>query len=130
YVPGDDLRHVLWPTTAKSGELMVRHEAEEETLHALIVIDLDRPEQAPDELETEFLIAAAAAAGVAFLRADYEVCVDAPGHEIRFRGQKDVDRLRLLTALIEPGRAELPAHDDPNHVVICAADDSRAEAMA
>ena len=38
--------------------------------------------------------------------------------------------LRLLTALIEPGRAELPAHDDPNHVVICAADDSRAEAMA
>ncbi|NNV08520.1 DUF58 domain-containing protein, partial [Geobacillus sp. MMMUD3] len=31
---------------------------------------------------------------------------------------------------IEPGRAELPAHDDPNHVVICAADDSRAEAMA
>ena len=130
YVPGDDLRHVHWPTTAKSGELMVRHEAEEETLHALIVIDLDRPEQAPDELETEFPIAAAAAAGVAFLRADYEVCVVAPGHEIRFRGQKDVDRLRLLTALIEPGRAELPAHDDPNHVVICAADDSRAEAMA
>ncbi|MBR7502973.1 hypothetical protein KCW65_23100, partial [Mycobacterium tuberculosis] len=78
---------------------------------------------------TEFLIAAAAAAGVAFLRADYEVCVVAPGHEIRFRGQKDVDRLRLLTALIEPGRAELPAHDDPNHVVICAADDYRDEEL-
>lgn len=130
YVPGDDLRHVHWPTTAKSGELMVRHEAEEETLHALIVVDLAGPEGPPDDLETEFLLAAAAAAGIAFLRSDYEVCVVAPGHEIRFRGQRDIDRLRLLTALIEPGPAKLPAHDNPNHVVICAADDSRAEAMA
>src|SRR5699024_5492835 len=40
YVPGDDLRHVHWPSTAKFGELMVRHEADEETLYALIVIDL------------------------------------------------------------------------------------------
>ncbi len=109
---------------------MVRHEAEEETLHALIVVDLAGPEGPPDDLETEFLLAAAAAAGIAFLRSDYEVCVVAPGHEIRFRGQRDIDRLRLLTALIDPGRAGCPPHDNPNHVVICAADDSRAEAMA
>ncbi|MFC9444205.1 MULTISPECIES: DUF58 domain-containing protein [Brevibacterium] len=130
YVPGDDLRHVHWPTTAKSGELMVRHEAEEETLHALIVVDLVGAEEPPDDLEQEFLLAAAAAAGVAFLRADYEVCMITPGHELRFRGPRDVDRLRLLTALVEPGPAHLPSHDNPNHVVICAADDARAQAMA
>ncbi|WP_309133026.1 DUF58 domain-containing protein [Brevibacterium sp.] len=130
YVPGDDLRHVHWPTTAKSGELMVRHEAEEETLHALLVVDLEGPDDHPDELETEFLLAAATAAGIAFLRADYEVFAVMPGHQIRFKGARDVDRLRLLTALVEPGPVQLPTHDNPNHVLICAADQSRAEEMA
>lgn len=130
YVPGDDLRHVHWPTTAKSGELMVRHEADEETLHALIVIDLEGQDEHPDEHEVEYLLAAAAAAGTAFLRADYDVYVVAPGHQARLAGQRDVERLRLLTALIEPGRVELPAHDNPNHIVICAADDHRGQQLA
>lgn len=157
YVPGDDLRHVHWPSTAKSGELMVRHEADEETLHALIVIDLagDPPEsdqsshdsgdesnrksaqtdqparvEAPNPLEVEFLLSAAAAAGTAFLRADYEVFVVAPGHEIRFKGPRDIDRLRLLSALVDPGSVDLPAHDNPNHIVICAASDRRGQELA
>src|SRR5699024_2759591 len=64
YVPGDDLRHVHWPSTAKFGELMVRHEADEETLYALIVIDLvaDEGDEEPTDLEVEFLLAAATAA--------------------------------------------------------------------
>lgn len=187
YVPGDDLRHVHWPSTAKSGELMVRHEADEETLHALIVVDLaadpepndrmgagsqnaaggqsgargqsaanvqadevgpsgvsgaggqndgdgqtDQPARVghPSPLEVEFLLAAAAAAGTAFLRADYEVFVVAPGHQIRFKGSRDIDRLRLLSALIEPGTVDLPAHDNPNHIVICAAGDQRGQELA
>lgn len=130
YVAGDDLRHVHWPTTAKSGELMVRHEAEEETLHALIIVDLEAGDEHPDALETEFLLAAAAAAAIAFLRADYAVFIVVPGYQIRFKGQRDIDRLRLLTALVEPGPVSLPSHDNPNHVVICAADDTRAETMA
>ncbi|MGO2037526.1 MAG: DUF58 domain-containing protein [Brevibacterium sp.] len=130
YVPGDDLRHVHWPTTAKSGDLMVRHEADEETLHALIVIDLAGRDGHPDELEVEFLLAAAAAAGSAFLRADYELFVVAPGHQIRFKGHRDIERLRLLSALIEPGPVELPAHDNPNHIVICAAEQARGEELA
>ena len=130
YVPGDDLRHVHWPSTAKSGELMVRHEADEETLYALIVVDLAGEGDHPDDLEIEFLLAAAAAAGTAFLRADYNVFVVAPGHHIRFKGHRDIDRLRLLTALIEAGRVQLPAHDNPNHIVICAADDARGKELA
>ncbi|MDN6192798.1 MAG: DUF58 domain-containing protein [Brevibacterium sp.] len=130
YVPGDDLRHVHWPSTAKSGELMVRHEADEETLYALIVVDLKGEDDHPDALEIEFLLAAAAAAGTAFLRADYEVFFVAPGHQIRFKGQRDIDRLRLLTALVEAGRVQLPSHDNPNHILICAVDDVRGNELA
>jgi uncharacterized protein (DUF58 family) len=132
YVPGDDLRHVHWPSTAKSGELMVRHEADEETLHALIVIDLaaDPDEAEPSEQEVEFLLAAATAAGTAFLRADYEVFIVAPGHEIRFKGAREIDKLRLLSALVRPGKVELPAHDNPNHVVICSVGDQRGQELA
>ena len=130
YVPGDDLRHVHWPSTAKSGELMVRHEADEETLYALIIIDLTGEGDHPDDLEIEFLLAAAAAAGTAFLRAGYEVFVVAPGHQTRFKGQRDIDRLRLLTALVEAGKVQLPSHDNPNHIVICAADDARGKELA
>lgn len=132
YVPGDDLRHVHWPSTAKFGELMVRHEADEETLYALIVIDLaaDEGDEEPTDLEVEFLLAAATAAGTAFLRADYEVFVVAHGHQIRFKGARDIDKLRLLSALIRPGRAELPAHDNPNHVVICSVGDQRGQELA
>lgn len=131
YVPGDDLRHVHWPSTAKSGELMVRHEADEETLYALIVVDLKGEEEGhPDSLEIEFLLAAAAAAGTAFLRADYEVFVVAPGHQIRFKGKRDIDRLRLLTALVEAGKVQLPSHDNPNHIVICTVDAARGKELA
>ncbi|GAA1842295.1 DUF58 domain-containing protein [Brevibacterium marinum] len=130
YVPGDDLRHVHWPSTAKSGELMVRHEADEETLYALIVVDLHGDDDHPDSVEVEFLLAAAAAAATAFLRSDYEVFVVAPGHHIRFKGQRDIDRLRLLTALVEAGRVQLPSHDNPNTIVICAVDEARGKELA
>ncbi|UZD61035.1 DUF58 domain-containing protein [Brevibacterium sp. JSBI002] len=132
YVPGDDLRHVHWPSTAKSGELMVRHEADEETLHSLILIDLvaDEGAEEPSDLEIEFLLAAATAAGTAFLKADYEVNVVAPGHQIRFKGAREIDKLRLLSALVRPGRVELPSHDNPNHIVICSVGDQRGQELA
>ena len=132
YVPGDDLRHVHWPSTAKSGELMVRHEADEETLYALILVDLaaDADAAEPSDLEIEFLLAATTAAGTAFLRADYEVNVVAPSYQIRFKGARDIDKLRLLSALVRPGRVELPAHDNPNHIVICSVGDERGQELA
>ncbi|MDN5775081.1 MAG: DUF58 domain-containing protein, partial [Brevibacterium aurantiacum] len=45
-------------------------------------------------------------------------------------GQRDIDRLRLLTALVEAGRVQLPAHDNPNHILICAVDDARGQELA
>src|SRR5699024_12700266 len=56
--------------------------------------------------------------------------VVAHGHQIRFKGARDIDKLRLLSALIRPGRAELPAHDNPNHVVICSVGDQRGQELA
>ncbi len=112
------------------GELMVRHEAEEETLHALIVIDLDRPEQAPDELETEFLIAAAAPPASPSSAPTTRSASSLRDTRSGSAGRRTSTDCACSPRSSNPGGPRPPAHDDPNHVVICAADDSRAEAMA
>lgn len=39
YAPGDDPRHIHWPTTARTGRLSVRHYEETRRSHHLIVLD-------------------------------------------------------------------------------------------
>lgn len=39
YAPGDDRRHVHWPTTARTGRLVVRHYEETRRSHHVIVLD-------------------------------------------------------------------------------------------
>ncbi len=41
YVPGDDLRHVHWRASARSGALVVRQYQETTRSHATVVLDLD-----------------------------------------------------------------------------------------
>src|SRR5699024_12372539 len=75
YVPGDDLRHVHWPSTAQFGELMVRHEADEETLYPRIAIDFgaDEGDEEATDPEVELLLVAATAEVAGLLRSDDEV---------------------------------------------------------
>lgn len=39
YAPGDDRRHVHWPTTARTGRLVVRHYEETRRSHHVLVLD-------------------------------------------------------------------------------------------
>lgn len=42
YVPGDDPRRISWPTTARRGRLVIAEKEQPESLHGLIVLDLER----------------------------------------------------------------------------------------
>ncbi len=76
YVPGDDLRHVHWRTSAHIGELMVRQHVETSLPRIVVLLD-DRtathpqPAGATDSLEET--IEAAASVLVAALRAELHV---------------------------------------------------------
>ncbi len=76
YVPGDDLRHVHWRTSAHIGELMMRQHVETSLPRIVVLLD-DRAEAhsptgaGPDSLEET--IEAAASVLVAALRAELHV---------------------------------------------------------
>jgi uncharacterized protein (DUF58 family) len=47
YVPGDDLRRLHWATSARTGTLMVREDADPARPHLAVILD-DRPDGHPD----------------------------------------------------------------------------------
>lgn len=128
YLPGDDLRRLHWATTARTGTLMVREDADPSQAHVTVVLD-DRPEgyrfpgADPAALFEEAVDAAASLAAGA----------SAAGHPVRLRslsGRLDVAVAggtgtgrpdpELLTALTEvalqdgevaSSPAPLPARD-------------------
>ena len=62
YAPGDDRRHVHWPTTARTGRLTVRQFEETRRSHHLILLDTDRASWPdPDDFETAVSVAASLA---------------------------------------------------------------------
>lgn len=66
YAPGDDRRHVHWPTTARLGRLVVRQFEETRRSHHLIVLDTRTGIWQPDSFETAISAAASLAlAGIA-----------------------------------------------------------------
>ena len=70
YEPGDDRRHVHWPTTARLGRLIVRQYEETRRSHHLVVVDTRRGSWSGDDLETALSAAASLAlAGLSRSRA-------------------------------------------------------------
>ncbi len=66
YVPGDDLRRVVWPVLAKTGKMMVRESEQGITDRVVIVVDTDREWHSPGDVSETFEtgVMAAASAGV------------------------------------------------------------------
>lgn len=62
YVPGDDLRHVHWRSSARAGELVVRQYRESRRSQATIVLDTARTSYASEE---DFELAVSTAASLA-----------------------------------------------------------------
>jgi hypothetical protein len=72
YVPGDDLRHVHWRSSAKASTLLVRQYLETRRSHATVLLDDDPASYAGEE---DFELAVSVAASVALRAAldDFEV---------------------------------------------------------
>jgi uncharacterized protein (DUF58 family) len=103
YVVGDDLRHIHWRSSARTGTLMVRQLVDASLPQTTIVIDTDQnayPD--PDDFELAVDAAASVAAGAAGMSFPVRVLTgDGPLVETR-GGRHDVtyllDRLALLTS--------------------------------
>lgn len=61
YAPGDDPRHIHWPTTARTGRLSVRHFEETRRSHHLIVLDTVPGSWPKDSFELAVSVAASLA---------------------------------------------------------------------
>lgn len=83
YRPRDDVRRVHWPSTARTGELMVRQEEQAWDPAAWIIVDSRRnahPDGAHVSPTFEWLVTAAASVGVQLIDEGYDVSmVDADG---------------------------------------------------
>lgn len=103
YRPGDPVRHVHWPSTARSGRLMVKEFDAEPSADLWIVLDLHAAVQrgSGDESTEEYGVKVAASLGRHFLAQGRAVGLIAIGEEHRVlpsdRGQRQL--LKLLEEL-------------------------------
>ncbi|WP_199907535.1 DUF58 domain-containing protein [Nocardioides terrigena] len=78
YVPGDDLRHVHWRSSARAGELLVRQYHDTRRNHATVVVDAD-PAAYPSVEAFELAASVAASLLMCAAREEYDVslaCAD------------------------------------------------------
>src|SRR3954447_3153287 len=64
YVPGDDLRRVVWAAVAKTGRMLVRESEQGITDHVSIVLDTDVDHHSPGRPSDTFEMAVKVAASV------------------------------------------------------------------
>jgi uncharacterized protein (DUF58 family) len=110
YRQGDDLRKVHWRSSAKTGELMVRHEERPWQGHTCVLLDVravghgasaPRASDARESSSLEWAVSFAASVTAHLLRAGRETTLVAGTTVVRPSGQHDTaveDRLALLTA--------------------------------
>jgi len=83
YVPGDDLRRIVWRASARVGKLMVRVAEQGITDRITIMLDTDRGSHSKDgdglSESFEMGVRAAASLGVRHLREGYQVTVETNG---------------------------------------------------
>ena len=103
YVPGDDLRRIVWRATARTGKVMVREAEQGITDHITLVLDTDRgghSREVDGESESfETAVRAAASLGVRHLRDGYEVRVETNGGPLTRPLRGAGSQLVLLDAL-------------------------------
>ncbi|QFZ24668.1 DUF58 domain-containing protein [Saccharothrix syringae] len=129
YVPGDDLRRLHWATSARTGTLMVREDADPARPHLAVVLD-DHAEGYPDAARFEdavevaaSLVTAAIAEGhpVRLLTSSGAVDVELPA------GAVEADASVVLAALADLGVAavggvrSVPVRDLDVVAVVCGA---------
>ena len=71
YVPGDDLRHVHWRSSAKAGELLVRQFHETRRGHVTVLLDAARSSY-PRERDFELAVSVATSIALRAVRDDFD----------------------------------------------------------
>lgn len=107
YVYGDSYNRIHWPTTARSGKLMVKEFELDPAAETWIILDLDASVQAGSGLQSteEYAVAAAATVAKHYLDANRPVGLLAYGHHLDLfrpdRGGHQMARLMEALALAE-----------------------------
>jgi uncharacterized protein (DUF58 family) len=84
YVPGDDLRHVHWRSSAKAGELLVRQFHESRRGHVTILLDADRSSY-PRRRDFELAVSVATSVALRAVRDDFDTYLRCGPHLVRSR---------------------------------------------
>ncbi len=97
YVPGDDPRMIHWPTTARTGTLMIREHVEVRRPEYTVVVDTARGVASPDDFEEAVDVAASLA--VHAIRSGLDVVVRTTSRQNPGRGAALVDEAMVLDLL-------------------------------
>ena len=96
YQPGDDLRHVHWRSTARTGVMMVRQFEETRRSHFVIGLSRSRADYRTED-EFELAISAAGSIGLRALRDSQRVDVRVQGRELASgTGKRLLDSLAMV----------------------------------
>ncbi|MGF2949120.1 DUF58 domain-containing protein [Microbacterium alcoholitolerans] len=100
YQPGDDLRHVHWRSTARTGTMMVRQFEETRRSHFVIGLSRSRGDYRTDD-ELELAVSVAGSIGLRALRDSQRVDVRVQGRELASgTGKRLLDSL----SMVEPSK--------------------------
>jgi uncharacterized protein (DUF58 family) len=103
YVPGDDLRRIVWRASARTGKVMVREAEQGITDHITLILDTDRGSHSRDgeglSESFETGIRVAASLGVRHLREGYELRCETNGGALVRPLRGAGSQLMLLDAL-------------------------------
>jgi uncharacterized protein (DUF58 family) len=115
YVPGDDLRRIVWRASARTGRIMVREAEQGITDHITIILDTDRGAHSRDgeglSESFETGVRVAASLGVRHLREGYAVRVETNGGPLTRSLRGPTSQLSLLDSMsrLEMSREPLTA---------------------
>ena len=99
YVPGDDLRHVHWKSSARTGSLMVRQYVDTDIPELTVVLDVARTAYDPDGDGFEAACEAAASIIEAFHRQGFSVRLMTSGGTSVASGPETLHLLDLIARL-------------------------------
>ncbi|MBA3654745.1 MAG: DUF58 domain-containing protein [Actinobacteria bacterium] len=112
YVPGDDLRRIVWRASARTGRIMVREAEQGITDHITIILDTDRGAHSRDgegiSESFETGVRAAASLGVRHLREGYEIKIETNAGPLTRSLRGPTSQLMLLDSMARLEMAREP----------------------